>query len=74
MARMVLLDELVVEGNAGRRPIWLNVDHVVYFRGGPGGSTELTLSTGETLRVAGEPKALAPKLGLPLGRVMGAGV
>jgi hypothetical protein len=74
MARIVLLDELVTEGSGGRRPLWLNVDHVVYFRAGPGGATELALTTGETLRVAGDPKTHASKLGLPLGRVMGSGV
>lgn len=71
MARMVQVDELI---DAGRQPLWVNADHVVLMRAAPGGTTELTLSTGQTVRIGGEPKGHAAKLGLPLGRVMGAGV
>ena len=64
MAGLVVVDELV-EGNVGaRRPLWVNADHVVYFGPAEGGATELTLTTGEKLRIAGDPKSLAPKLGL----------
>jgi hypothetical protein len=74
MARIVVVDELVEGGTTTRRALWINTDHVVYFRSLDGGSTELTLTTGEKLRIAGDPKSHAPKFGLPLGRVMGAGV
>ena len=74
MARIVQVDEVVGEGAGQRRPLWINADHVAYFRAGQGATTELTLTTGETLRLVGDPKSYVGKFGLPLGRVLGAGV
>jgi hypothetical protein len=71
MARIIQVDELT---DGGRRALWVNADHVVMFRAEAGGTTELTLSTGQTVRIVGEPKTHAGKMGLPLGRVLGAGV
>lgn len=78
MARIVQVEEIGEEigsgADRGRRPLWINVDHVVLLRAHGSGATELSLTTGERVRIAGEPRGHIAKLGLPLGRVMGAGV